>query len=86
MALRYLFIDFDSFYASVEQELNPQLRGKPVAIVPTLHAETTSCIAASYEAKYFGVKTGILYGKHAHSVPKSLFRQITTSMSLYISA
>lgn len=59
MALRYLFIDFDSFYASVEQELNPQLRGKPVAIVPTLHAETTSCIAASYEAKYFGVKTGI---------------------------
>ena len=58
MALRYLFIDFDSFYASVEQEINPPLRGKPIAIVPTLNAETTCCIAASYEAKYLGIKTG----------------------------
>ena len=59
MALRYLFIDFDSFYASVEQQSNPLLRGKPIAIVPTLNAETTSCIAASYEAKHFGIKTGV---------------------------
>ena len=59
MALRYLFIDFDSFYASVEQQFNPLLRGKPIAIVPTLHAETTSCIAVSYEAKHFGIKTGV---------------------------
>lgn len=58
MALRYLFIDFDSFFASVEQQFHPELRGCPVGIVPSLGVETTCCIAASYEAKAFGVKTG----------------------------
>ena len=58
MALRYLFIDFDSFFASVEQQFHPELRGRPVGVVPSLGVETTCCIAASYEAKAFGVKTG----------------------------
>ncbi|MGE3973252.1 MAG: DNA polymerase [Bdellovibrionales bacterium] len=53
----WLFVDLNSFFASVEQQLNPVLRNRPVAVVPVL-AETTSCIAASYEAKAFGVKTG----------------------------
>jgi len=57
MPLRYLFIDMNSFFASVEQQEKPWLRGKPVAVVPVL-ADTTSCIAASYEAKAFGVRTG----------------------------
>ena len=58
MSLRFLFIDFDSFFASVEQQFKPELRGRPVGIVPSLGVETTCCIAASYEAKAFGVKTG----------------------------
>ena len=58
MALRYLFIDFDSFFASVEQQFQPHLRGKPVGVVPSLGVDTTCCIAASYEAKARGVKTG----------------------------
>lgn len=57
MSLRYLFIDFNAFFASVEQQENPKLRGKPVAVVPVM-AERTACIAASYEAKKFGIKTG----------------------------
>ncbi|AWM36237.1 DNA polymerase IV [Gemmata obscuriglobus] len=57
MPLRYLFIDMNSFFASVEQQHDPDLRGKPIAVIPT-RAETTACIAASYEAKAFGVKTG----------------------------
>jgi DNA polymerase IV len=51
------FVDFNSFFASVEQQLNPSLRGRPVGVVPVM-AETSCCIAASYEAKKFGVKTG----------------------------
>lgn len=57
MPVRYLFIDMNAFFASVEQQDRPELRGRPVAVIPT-RAETTACIAASYEAKAFGVKTG----------------------------
>src|SRR5690348_14774795 len=57
MAVRNLFIDMNAFFASVEQQDKPELRGRPVAVIPT-DAETTSCIAASYEAKRFGVRTG----------------------------
>jgi len=57
MDSNYLFLDMNSYFASVEQQLRTELRGKPVAVVPML-AETTCCIAASYEAKHFGVKTG----------------------------
>lgn len=55
--LRSLFIDFNSYFASVEQQLNPALRGRPVGVVPVM-AESSCCIAASIEAKAFGVKTG----------------------------
>ena len=75
MALRYLFIDFDSFYASVEQESNPHLRGQPVAIVPSINVETTSCIAASYEAKYYGIKTGVPVRQARILCPKIKFVQ-----------
>lgn len=57
MPLRALLLDFNSYFASVEQQLRPELRGRPVAILPVM-AETTCCIAASYQAKSFGVKTG----------------------------
>lgn len=57
MPLHRLFIDFDAYFASVEQQLRPELRGRPVAVVPVM-AETTCCIAASYPAKRYGVKTG----------------------------
>ncbi len=53
----YLTIDFNSFFASVEQQMNPKLRGRPIAVVPVM-SDTTSAIAASYEAKAYGVKTG----------------------------
>jgi DNA polymerase IV len=55
--LNWLFVDLNSYFASVEQQDRPELRGRPVAVVPML-ADTTVCIAASYEAKAFGVRTG----------------------------
>lgn len=50
-----LHIDFDSFFASVEQQYNPKLRGKPIGITAT--NGRTCIIAASREAKRFGVKS-----------------------------
>ena len=55
--VNWLFLDLNSYFASVEQEVRPELRGKPVAVVPSI-VDTTVCIAASYEAKAKGVKTG----------------------------
>ncbi len=55
--LRWLYVDFNSYFASVEQQLRPELRGKPVAVVP-VKTDSTCAIAASYEAKALGVKTG----------------------------
>lgn len=57
MALRALYVDFNSYFASVEQQLRPELRNKPVAVLPVV-AETTCCIAASHEARQSGVTTG----------------------------
>ena len=54
---RRLFIDFDSFYASVEQQDNIFYRKKPLIVVPCL-SDHTCAIAASYEAKALGIKTG----------------------------
>lgn len=56
-SLRWIYVDFNSYFASVEQQLRPELRGKPVAVVP-VETDATCAIAASYEAKAFGVKTG----------------------------
>ncbi|MFC5051376.1 Y-family DNA polymerase [Rubritalea spongiae] len=55
--LAALFLDFDSYFASVEQHLQPQLLKKPIGVAPVM-AETSCCIAASHEAKRLGVKTG----------------------------
>ncbi len=51
-----LHIDFDSFFASVEQQCQPALRNKPVGVIA--QNSRTCIIAASREAKQFGVKTG----------------------------
>ena len=59
--LNWLFVDMNSYFASVEQDARPELRGRPVAVVPMM-ADTTCCIAASYEAKAHGVKTGTIVG------------------------
>jgi DNA polymerase-4 len=72
MPLRVIFLDLNSYFASVEQAENPELIGKPVAVVPML-AETTCCLAASYPAKAYGIKTGTLLRDARKLCPQIIF-------------
>ena len=67
--MNWLFVDLNSYFASVEQQVRPELRGRPVAVVPMM-ADTTVCIAASYEAKAFGVRTGTVVADAKRMCPE----------------
>lgn len=68
MSINSLLVDFNSYFASCEQQTRPELRGKPVGVVPML-ADSTCLIAASYEAKAFGVKTLTNVGEAKKAIP-----------------
>ncbi len=72
MTTRIIFIDLNSYFASVEQAENPSLLGKPVAVVPML-ADTASCLAASYPAKAKGIRTGTLVRDARRLCPNIIF-------------
>lgn len=57
MGLNILFLDMNSFFASIEQQRRPELRGRPVAVA-AVDVPSTCCIAASQEARRLGIKTG----------------------------
>lgn len=67
--MRYLFLDLNAYFASVEQQERPELRGRPVAVCPVM-ADTSFVIAASYEAKRVGVKTGTMIGDAKRICPE----------------
>lgn len=54
-----LLIDLNAFFASIEQRDFPELRGCPVAV--TNGSQGTCIITSSYEARAFGVKTGMRF-------------------------
>ena len=63
---KILFLDMNSFFASVEQAEDPRLHHKPVIVVPT---EGSCALSASYEAKAYGVRTGTLERDARRLVP-----------------
>ena len=63
--------DFDSFFASCEQQFNPDLRGKPIGVTAT--NGRTCIIAASREAKKLGIKSPSRTWEAIQSVPEMLF-------------
>lgn len=69
---RVLYIDMNSFFASVEQQLDPRLRGRPVAIT-AVDAHSGACVAASYEAKAYGVRTGTRVQDARRLCPQIIF-------------
>ena len=77
--LNWLYFDFDSYFATIEQQLNQDLRGKPIAIVP-IDSDATCAIAASYEAKAFGIKTGTKIYQAKKLCPELICIQARPSM------
>ena len=64
-----LYLDFDGFFASVEQQARPALRNKPIGIVPFAGVATTCVIAASKEAKRFGISNVMNVGEAKRLCP-----------------
>ncbi len=52
-----MHVDMNAFFAAVEQQSNPALRGRPIAV--TGSEQRSVILTASYEARAFGVKTGM---------------------------
>ena len=65
----FLHIDLNSFFASVEQQLHPEYRGKPLGVCGTM-ADTGALIAASYEAKALGIRTLTKVGEAKRICPE----------------
>ncbi len=68
-----MHIDMDAFFASVEQRVDPRLLGRPVAV--TGSQKRTIITTASYEARAFGVKTGMTKGEAKRLCPWLVFVQ-----------
>ncbi len=66
-----LHMDMNAFFASVEQRCNPSLRGKPIAV--TGSAKRTVVTTASYEARRYGVKTGMNKFEAKRACPQLIF-------------
>jgi len=66
-----LLVDMNAFFAAIEQQCNPQLRGQPVLVCgnPTTR---TIVVAASYEARPFGIKSGMPLGEALQRCPHAV--------------
>ncbi|WP_298272324.1 DNA polymerase IV [Geobacter sp.] len=63
-----MHVDQDAFFASVEQQHDPSLRGKPIAVIGS--AARTVVTTASYEARAFGVRTGMTVWQARQKCPR----------------
>ncbi len=81
LSVEWLFLDMNAYFASVEQQAQPALRGRPVAVVPVM-TDRTCCIAASYEARPYGIRTGTNVGEARRRCPQ--LRLVEARHELYI--
>ncbi len=79
-----MHVDMNAFFASVEQQANPYLQGKPVMVCgdPT---KRTTVAAASYEARPYGVKAGMSLYETQKRCPQGIFIQGNPDKYVYTS-
>lgn len=63
-----MHVDMNAFFAAVEQQSNPALRGRPIAV--TGSEKRSIILTASYEARVFGVKTGMAHFEAFEKCPQ----------------
>ncbi len=71
----------NAYFASVEQQAHPELRGKPVIITPT-PCPTGCIITSSYEARAYGIKTGMQVREAQSIYPHIIIRESDTFLYL----
>jgi len=85
----FMHIDMDAFFASVEQVSNPTFKGRPLIVGSRDNKFHTVVCAASYEAKAFGIDSGMPSREalklcpHAHFVAADSAKYIYTSRKIY---
>jgi len=69
-----IHLDLDAFYASVEQERHPELRGRPVIVGGAGDGRTARSVvsAASYEARHYGVHSAMPLGRAIRLCPSAV--------------
>jgi len=66
-----IHVDMNAFFASIEQKANPRLQGKPVIVGGSPHSRTVVA-TASYEAREYGVKTGMPLAEARRLCPQAV--------------
>lgn len=79
-----LHVDMNAFFAAVEQQSNPALRGKPIVVVG--NAARTVILTASYEARAFGVKTGMRVFEARRCCPELIQVGVNNRLYAHVSA
>ena len=77
-----IHVDMDAFFASIEQAINPRLRKKPLIVGSRNNKLHTVVCAASYEAKAFGISSGMSSAEAFKLCPKLEF--VAAEQSKYI--
>ncbi|PLY00980.1 MAG: DNA polymerase IV [Desulfuromonas sp.] len=79
-----LHIDMNAFFAAVEQQSNPALRGRPVAVIGS--RQRTIILTASYEARAYGIKTGMMLHEARQKCPDLILVPANNRLYTHVSS